>query len=526
MKNIYLLSIVFFLSSILSLSFAQNVGINETGGTPHRSAGLDIDFSNKGLLIPRVALQADTDVTTIDSPAVSLLVYNTNDLMLNGAKGFWYWNGSLWVQIFKQGPWKNQGTHLFSEDNYDRIYQSGPVAVNKNDHFIYDAALDVRGAIRGGEINSNDTIGVNSLAVGDSVVASGKGAVAFGKNMLASGDGSFAMGDATGELWQDPSIGIFPAPRTPSIASGRSSFVFGYGNQAKGELGIAMGLNNYVEGTSQVHGVANGVYGGNGNFVVGIGDTVFGGFYNTVIGANNRVDSNAFTSFIAGQQNRLSVLNGVVFGQFNAITESLPAGSGGINGRRHQAYFQIGNGRNEANRHNALTILQQGFVGIGIDGTGEAAKPQYTLDIGKHTYYSDGKGGMVRMQKLPELNGSINDKLVVVDTGGVLRSINHSSFPTNISSIKSVSQNYTVLMTDATIVANATKTITITLPDPQSIEMGVKYIVKKKGDNHTVNITSSGSATIDGQTTISGSSPYQAWEMQSDGAEWLIIGTN
>lgn len=54
---------------------AQNIGINATGATPNTSAGLDIDFANKGLLIPRIALTSTTDATTIASPATSLLVY-------------------------------------------------------------------------------------------------------------------------------------------------------------------------------------------------------------------------------------------------------------------------------------------------------------------------------------------------------------------------------------------------------------------------------------------------------------------
>ena len=57
---------------------AQNIGINATGTPPNASAGLDIDFTNKGLLIPRVALTSATDVATIPSPVASLLVYNAN----------------------------------------------------------------------------------------------------------------------------------------------------------------------------------------------------------------------------------------------------------------------------------------------------------------------------------------------------------------------------------------------------------------------------------------------------------------
>jgi len=73
------------------------VGINTTGNTPNASAMLDISSSNSGLLIPRVSLLSTTDVTTISSPATSLLVYNTNSGMTGGQIGFYYWNGSQWT---------------------------------------------------------------------------------------------------------------------------------------------------------------------------------------------------------------------------------------------------------------------------------------------------------------------------------------------------------------------------------------------------------------------------------------------
>lgn len=89
---------IFFFLSLVNFQFilAQNVGINATGATPATSAMLDIVSSNSGLLIPRIALNSTTDVTTISSPATSLLVYNTGAGSLTTA-GFYYWNGSKWV---------------------------------------------------------------------------------------------------------------------------------------------------------------------------------------------------------------------------------------------------------------------------------------------------------------------------------------------------------------------------------------------------------------------------------------------
>ena len=102
MKNL-ILTIV--LTSFTAVAFAQNVGINTTGAVPNASAALDIDFPDKGLLIPRVALLSTTDVVTIPAPATSLLVYNTNVAMTLGGLGYWYWDGVAWVQaIGPAGP--------------------------------------------------------------------------------------------------------------------------------------------------------------------------------------------------------------------------------------------------------------------------------------------------------------------------------------------------------------------------------------------------------------------------------------
>lgn len=92
----------FVIAIVQQKAIAQTLGINTTGAIPDSSAMLDILSSNKGLLIPRVSLLSTTDTTTITNPATSLLVYNTNVSMTAGGLGFWYWNGTAWVQAI--GP--------------------------------------------------------------------------------------------------------------------------------------------------------------------------------------------------------------------------------------------------------------------------------------------------------------------------------------------------------------------------------------------------------------------------------------
>ncbi|HYG20206.1 MAG TPA: tail fiber domain-containing protein [Ohtaekwangia sp.] len=85
---------------VYQYSAAQNVGINASGNSPDASAMLDVSATNKGLLIPRVALTATNAAGPITSPATSLLVYNiatAGTSPYNVVPGYYYWNGTLWI---------------------------------------------------------------------------------------------------------------------------------------------------------------------------------------------------------------------------------------------------------------------------------------------------------------------------------------------------------------------------------------------------------------------------------------------
>jgi hypothetical protein len=83
----------------------SQVSINTTGAEGNASAMLDVSASNKGLLIPRVSLTSATDILTIASPSVSLLIYNTSTAGSypgNVVPGFYYWGGFSWISLSSQ----------------------------------------------------------------------------------------------------------------------------------------------------------------------------------------------------------------------------------------------------------------------------------------------------------------------------------------------------------------------------------------------------------------------------------------
>jgi hypothetical protein len=61
-------------------------------------AALNIEATDQGVLVPRVALSGKDDVTTIPGASISLLVYNTATTS-DVQAGFYYWNADEWVQL-------------------------------------------------------------------------------------------------------------------------------------------------------------------------------------------------------------------------------------------------------------------------------------------------------------------------------------------------------------------------------------------------------------------------------------------
>jgi hypothetical protein len=76
-RNLFCAALL-LLSAFSKNAIAQNVGINATGAAPNASAILDVEATDKGFLIPRVALTQTSSNAPIGASIItSLLVYNT-----------------------------------------------------------------------------------------------------------------------------------------------------------------------------------------------------------------------------------------------------------------------------------------------------------------------------------------------------------------------------------------------------------------------------------------------------------------
>jgi hypothetical protein len=92
MKKIYFILFLILIQS--SFLFAQ-VAINANGEAPHQSAGLDISYPDKGLLIPRMNF---TQRNGIQNPAEGLIIYCT-DCNTDGGGVLCIYEGSGWKSL-------------------------------------------------------------------------------------------------------------------------------------------------------------------------------------------------------------------------------------------------------------------------------------------------------------------------------------------------------------------------------------------------------------------------------------------
>jgi hypothetical protein len=165
MKNIFLLSLAIAFG-VSQAAWSQNVGINATGASPNTSAMLDIASSNKGLLIPRVALSSSNVATPITSPEQSLLVYNTatagtapDDVV----PGYYYWNGTSWVRLLTSYA-SSSGSDWSIAGNAGTDAETDFIGTTDDADFVFKTNnQETLRILSGGGIESNAGIGDGSL---------------------------------------------------------------------------------------------------------------------------------------------------------------------------------------------------------------------------------------------------------------------------------------------------------------------------------------------------------------------------
>ncbi|MGL5274666.1 hypothetical protein [Myroides sp.] len=350
--------------------------------------------------------------------------------------------------------------------------------------------------------------GTNSVALGENTEANAINTFVFGNGTKVNKPGSFSFGlnntiDAlrTFVLGENSKINeaaiesfilgnnseIAPsAYRSYALGWNNSiaqfnTVVFGTSNIAKGAISAVIGHGNKTDRDSYTMGFKNvaGPY----SSVIGF-ENVTHATDSHIVGSRNESLNTA--TLIFGYRSIAGNIGETVVGFGNAITTKEEAG--GLHPK--SSVFQVGIGETVIGgyRRNGITILRDGFTGIGIDGVEEAAKPTQMLDIGK---------GNVRVRDLSKTAGQKTDKLVVADPDGVLKTIDASSLTPTLPVAKALSTDGIILIKEGTettaknnVVESVLKDMTLSIADksigaeklkPGANEGDVLKVVKEEG---------------------------------------------
>ncbi|GGN13114.1 hypothetical protein GCM10010967_56550 [Dyadobacter beijingensis] len=120
-------------------------------GLSNANAILELESANKGLLLPRVALEQTSIASPLNAHIAGMVVYNTataGDVL----PGYYYNDGSQWVKASggsggSTEPWNVQGGSTPANANSENIYQTGNVSIGKNSSGVGSSTLQVYGSV-------------------------------------------------------------------------------------------------------------------------------------------------------------------------------------------------------------------------------------------------------------------------------------------------------------------------------------------------------------------------------------------
>ena len=313
MKHLILLLTTF----LASATFGQ-IGI--LTDTPHASSALEIESSNKGLLIPRITLTTNINSPDpVSSPAVGLLIFNSG---ANQPVGFYYWNGSKWVSTsFSLDNWSITGNASTSvSNNFLGTTDNQHFAIRTNNSERMRVESD--GQVVIGDTSPNDDADLFTVE-GNSTQNSAINAYSPGYGVYASA-GSIGF---LGMVNNDGSFGLWAENQDAD----------GYGAMLVGSDGTAYTLNNHSAGLAASGD--DGIFTIGGNASTGIG-VIAGGSGVTVVSVPTEGAGGAFTGQhgVYGKSSNSSGVGVVGVGNNGSNYYTNSDGSGGAFTGYHGVY--------------------------------------------------------------------------------------------------------------------------------------------------------------------------------------------
>lgn len=304
------------------------------------------------------------------TPTDRLYVLN-NKLNYNGAEvggaGF-----------FKVNPSNANEIIYNTNTNYGKAFIINADSINYNGLNVAKTFYSPgKFAFRTGFITNNnwnlDSLGIVSFASGSNSKAIGQASTAMGNATTASGYASTAMGNTS-----TASGNTSTAFGNLSTASGNFSTAMGGGTIASGDYSTAMGANTIASGqysTAMGHattasGVQSTAMGANTlasvQYSTAMGyNTKANGIGSTAMGYNSNASGDRSTAI--GNSSIAKSLSETVIGQFN---DTLTSTAGNFwAGNANNRVFTVGTGLNASFRNSAFTVLQNGAVRVGSNGS-------------------------------------------------------------------------------------------------------------------------------------------------------------
>ena len=191
---------------------------------PHTSSALDVTSTTKGILIPRVSLTGSYNSSPVTSPAIGLLVFNTNTAS-DVTPGFYFWSGSLWKALSGGGSqgtgnaWSLQGNVVSDNDFIGTIQNYNPLKFKINGNNF-------------GQFHPG-----GGIALGLGATSNADNAIAIGTSSAAGTSNSVAIGHSASTAGSNLSIAI----GMDSKVTDHQSTALGYNTNANGHSSVALG---------------------------------------------------------------------------------------------------------------------------------------------------------------------------------------------------------------------------------------------------------------------------------------------
>src|SRR5690606_32363798 len=157
MKNKYIKIGLLTLVVTVSSQVSAQVKVGDNPQNVNSDAVLEIESTNKGMILPRIALEATTSANPMSAHVEGMTIYNTATAGTGATAvtpGYYYNDGAKWVRVAtgadaKNEPWFIQNTSDEATANNDNIYQQGKVAVGfSNTDAVSGKQFEVKGDMK------------------------------------------------------------------------------------------------------------------------------------------------------------------------------------------------------------------------------------------------------------------------------------------------------------------------------------------------------------------------------------------